>query len=123
MLDLLYYLFFQNTVIDGRTDKEFKEKYFPKSTGNYQADTIVGTVKFYTEEGSYKLSKEWPGKTTCKLTLPDGTMIRDNEKITKILNEVLQYGKATYDEIVFSSQKREQTILQGLLGTGSSTTD
>ena len=33
MVDLLYHLFFQDASIDMRRDKEFKEKYFPKTVG------------------------------------------------------------------------------------------
>ena len=121
MVDLLYHLFFQEASIDMRKDKEFKEKYFPKTVGLVQADTIDGTVRFETNEGVYKLHKEWIGKNgVVKLTMPDGTMVRDPDTIRGVLNNVLGYGKGVYDELVFASQKREQTILRALLNGGQS---
>lgn len=121
MVDLLYYLFFQDAMIDGRRDKGFREKYFPKSVGPVQGDTIDGTVCFTGKSGSYKLSKEWSGKNgISKLILPDGTSIRDGNTIAGIIQAELKYGKGIYDEFVFASQKRAQTALQSLLGTESS---
>ena len=117
LVDLMYHLFFQNAAIDGRSDRDFKEKYFPKSTGAYQGDTIDGEIRFETEKGTYRLSKEWSGKNgTAKLKLPDGAVIRDENTIRSVLGEVLTYGKGVYDELVFASQRREQTLLSSLLG-------
>ena len=116
LVDLLYHLFFQDAVIDGRRDRDFKDRYFPKSTGAYQGDTIDGEIRFKTEEGTYKLSKEWSGKNgTVKLRLPNGTVIRDEDTIHTILAKELVYGRGVYDELVFASQRRPQTILRGLL--------
>lgn len=121
LVDLMYHLFFQGAIIDGRKDKDFKDRYFPKTTGKIQGDTIDGTIRFETEEGTYKLKKEWSGKDGgAKLTMPDGTTIRDNNKINEVLIEILGYGKGIYDELIFASQRRPQTILQGLLGNSSS---
>jgi len=118
IVDLIYHLFFQNSIIDGRKDKPFTEMYFPKNTGAYQADTIDGVIRFETEAGNYKLSKEWSGKNgSCKLTLPDGSTIKNEDTINEILvKDVLTYGKGVFDELVFSSQKRENSILAGILG-------
>lgn len=116
LVDLLYHLFFQDTKIDGR-NTTFSDKYLPKNIGPYQGDTIDGTLRFETEQGDYKLTKEWSGKNgSIKLTMPDGITIRDTETTQKILEEVLGYGKGVYDELVFPSQRRTQTILEGLLG-------
>lgn len=117
LVELIYRMFFQSSPLDARRDKDFKENYFPKSIGKYQGDTIDGVIKFETEEGVYKLSKEWSKRDgTCKLTLPDGGTVRDPDTISEILAGILQYGKAVYDELVFASQRREQTVLNGLLG-------
>lgn len=117
LVDLLYSLFFQSTSLDKRRDKAFAGQYFPKTSGTVSGDVIDGTVRFAAEDGVYKLAKEWVGKEgRCRLTLPDGTVIRDEEKINEVLAEILQYGRGVYDEMVFASQKRDQTLLQGLLG-------
>lgn len=121
MVDLLYSLFFQNSAIDGRSDKDFKSIYFPRTVGRVQGDTIDGTVSFTGKNGQYKLSKEWSGKNgSSRLKLPDGTTVRDPKTISGIVKEELEYGQGIYDEFVFASQKRGQTALQSLLGTKSS---
>ncbi len=121
LVDLIYNLFFQGTSLDMRSDKAFVGQYFPKTTGTVSGDIIDGTIRFGTEEGVYKLAKEWTGKDSrCRLTLPDGTVIRDEEKINEVLSEILQYGRGVYDEMVFASQKRDQTLLRGLLSDKSS---
>ncbi len=117
LVDLIYNMFFQDAYIDGRRDKAFKDRYFPKNAGQYQGDAIDGAVRFETSEGKYKLSKEWSAKGgQCRLVLPDGTRISDEDEISKIVSEALVYGKGIYDELVFASQKRDQTILSSLLG-------
>lgn len=124
LVDLLYHMFFQASVIDKRKDKEFTDRYFPRSTSAFQGDTIDGVIKFETEKGTYKLSKEWSGKDgNARLTLPDGTTVREPGTINAVLAEVLTYGKGVYDELVFASQRRDQTILQGLLGGSSDHVD
>lgn len=119
LVDLLYQLFFQEVKIGQKTvsDQEFTARYFPKSTGAFQGDTIDGTLKFETDAGTFKLTKEWSGKYgSAKLTMPDGTTIRDAEMIHNALSEVLVYGKGVYDELLFASQRRTQSLLKGLLG-------
>lgn len=124
LVELLYQLFFHDHVIDRRRDKGFIDLYFPKTAGTYQADTIDGTVYFEGTDGTYRLSKEWSGKDgTVRLTLPGGLTLRDPETISGILKEQLRQGKGVYDELVFASQKRSGTALQGLFPEGSSETD
>lgn len=121
LVDLIYNLFFQSTSLDMRRDKAFVGQYFPKTTGAVSGDIIDGTIRFETEEGVYKLAKEWTGKDSrCRLTMPDGTVIQNEEKINDVLAGILQYGRGVYDEMVFASQKRDQTLLRGLLSDKSS---
>ena len=125
LIDLMYQLFFHHaTIKDNNTaDKEFKDRYYPKLNGSDQPDYIEGTIRFETEEGRFKLHKEWLKNGTAKLTLPDGRIIRDESEIERILAEKLNYGKGVYDELVFASQRRPQTLLQGILGSGSESMD
>lgn len=119
LVDLLYHMFFKDVAIDGRSDSDFVNQYFPKNAQGYQPDEIEGEVKFKTEAGTYKLNKTWSkkGKTgsSCKLKLPDKTIISDMDAINGILSGILVYGKGVYDELIFASQRREQTVLKGLL--------
>lgn len=121
LVDLLYQTLFQNASLDKRSDKLFMERYFPKTTGAVQADAIDGTLRMETDDGTFVLRKEWDhGRNgACRLTLPDGTSIRDPQKIRDVLEQQLVYGKGIYDEVVFASQRRQQTALQGLFGAES----
>lgn len=121
LVDLLYHMCFQNVALDKRKDKDFIDRYFPKTTSVVQGDMIDGIIRFETDEGTYKLAKEWSGKTgNIRMTMPDGTIIRDAQKINEVLGQAMIYGKGVYDELVFSSQRRPQTFLYGLLGSESS---
>lgn len=122
LVDLLYQSLFQSTSLDMRgSDKAFMEHYLPKTTGDVQADTIDGTLRLETPDGTFVLRKEWDlGKNSiCRLTLPNGTLIRDTQKIKDVLERQLVYGKGIYDELIFASQKRQQTALRGLFGAES----
>ncbi len=123
LIDLIYHLFFQKEAVSDRDreDKRFKEGYFPKSTGEYPGDTIDGAIQFETEEGRFKLSKEWSKRNgSCKLVPPDGMIVRDADRVRAILEKQLQYGGGVYSELVFASQRRGQTILSGILGDSAS---
>ena len=116
LVDLIYQMFFQNTKLDKRQDKNFIDLYFPKTTGKYANDSIDGKMIFETDSGEYKLEKEWDytgGRT--RLRNPDGTRLTDNKTVSNVLNTELQYGKGIYSELVFASQKRSADILKSLL--------
>ena len=116
LVDLLYHLFFQDAFLDGRRDKDFKEKYFPKSAGALQADFIAGEIRFETDKGTYTLSKKWSCRNgTVELEMPNEYSIEDPEAVRDEVSKALEYGKGVYDELVFASQRRPQTILRGLL--------
>ncbi len=111
IVDLIYCLFFQSERIDGRSNKDFKNTYFTVPYG----DMIDGKICFETERGKYELSKEWSGSDgRCKLIMPDGTRISGGDKIGEILSLELSYRKGIFDEVIFASQKRRQTMLRGL---------
>ena len=116
LVDLLFSVLFQDAKLNKRSDADFISKYFPKNIGDVQGDEIDGTVVFETESGKYKLSKEWGlGVYSCKLKLPDGTVVRGQETINEILADELVHRKGVYDQIVFASQKREQMAIQSIM--------
>ena len=117
LADLIFQLFFQSTKLDKRHDKEFIDLYFPKAAGNYVGDTIDGSVFFETENGEYKLQKEWVtrGNGSTRLRNPDGTRLTENEAVNSALANELKYGRGIYSELVFASQKRSAAILKAIL--------
>jgi len=124
LIDLIYQLLFKDAKIDGRSDLDFIDKYFPKKISGPQGDVIDGVIIFDTPTGTYKLKKEWEkGEGTCRLTLPDGTSIKGNAEINKILNEELKHRAGVYSEIVFASQKRKQIAIESIMGSFGKKTD
>ena len=120
MADLMYHLFFRDVRIGKREveDKAFADTYFPKGI-EADGDIIDGSVTFQTEKGTYKLSKEWSfGGSLCRMTLPDGTRLSSETEIKQILSDILGYGKGIYDEVIFPSQKRRQSLLTALFPQG-----
>ena len=116
MVDLIYYLLFKDVKLDGRSDSEFIDRYFPKKVSGPQGDVIDGVLYFETPAGTYKLKKEWEkGIGSCRLTLPDGTSIKGSEKIAEILKDELRYRAGVYSEIVFASQKRSQSAVESIM--------
>ena len=116
MVELIYHMFFQDSKLDARKDTAFLENYFPKKLNGPVGDVIDGELRFQTEDGNYKLTKEWDKKDgSCKLRTPDGTVIKSQEHIKDILAEVLDYGQGVYGEIVFPTQKRSQDAIASIM--------
>ena len=118
LADLIFRILFKGTKIDGRNrkDNEFIRKYFPQQIDGRGGDVIDGTLVFETEDGKYKLEKEWSvGSGSARLTKPDGTKNKKVKEIENVLNEVLEYREGVYDEIVFASQKRKQNAIETIM--------
>ncbi len=117
MVDLIYLLLFKNVKIDMRgKDTEFVDKYFPKKANGPDGDVIDGVLRFETENGKYRLAKEWiKGTGSCKLTTPDGTIIKSADEINSILAKELGYNAGVYSEVVFASQRRQQKVIECIL--------
>ncbi len=117
IVDLIYYLLFKDAKLDGRSDSEFIGRYFPKNISGPQGDVVDGIISFETENGTYKLKKEWEkGEGTCRLILPNGTSIKGKDEIRNVLQDELEYRAGVYSEIVFASQKRNQNAVESILG-------
>lgn len=116
MVDLIYHLLFQDVKLDGRTDSDFIDKYFPKRIYGEGGNFIAGTLVFETENGTYKLNKEWEkGVGSGRLTLPDGTSIKNDSDIREVLAGELEHRAGVYSEIVFASQKRTQMAVESVM--------
>lgn len=57
LIDLIFQLLFKDVKIDGRSDSDFIDKYFPKKISGPQGNVIDGVIIFETSEGIYKLKK------------------------------------------------------------------
>ncbi len=122
LVNLLSRTLFQNARIDGRSDREFKELYFPGARKDSKAigDFADGKITIETENGTYTLSKEWGSDARCTLSTPDG-VIRDQKKIDAILKDVLLYGEGVYSDMLFSSQHNTDISLQTILDASKKT--
>lgn len=122
LVNLLSRTLFQNARLDGRSDKDFHNLYFPgaKKGSNVTGDFADGKITFETENGTYTLSKEWGSDSHCTLSTPDG-VIRDQATIDEILKEVLLYGEGVYSDMLFSSQRNTDVSLQTILDASKKT--
>ena len=116
LADLIFRILFKDTKIDGRSDAEFIDRYFPKKVRGPQGDVIDGTLLFETEHGSYKLTREWEKRNgSSRLTTPEKIVIKNTGEIARILSEELGYREGVFDEIVFASQKRKQSAIESIM--------
>ena len=122
LVNLLSRTLFQNARLDGRSDKDFHNLYFPgaKKGSNVTGDFADGKITLETQNGTYTLSKEWGSDSHCTLSTPDG-VIRDQTTIDGILKEVLLYGEGVYSDMLFSSQRNTDVSLQTILDASKKT--
>ena len=111
LVNLISRTLFQNARIDGRSDKSFRDSYFPTQRKGSAAagDSIDGSVTISDGEDTYKLTKEWGADPRCKLTTPDGT-ISGQDSVNDRLRELLQYGEGVYNELLLSSHTRSRVL-------------
>ena len=122
LVNLLSRTLFQKAKLDGRSDKEFHELYFPGANKDSRitGDFADGKITFETEKGSYAISKEWGAESRCILSTPDG-VIRDQKQIDVILKELLLYGEGVYSDMLFSSQRNTDISLKTILDASQKT--
>ena len=122
LVNLISRTLFQNARIDGRSDKEFIDLYFPsaKRGSQIKGDFADGKLSFETSNGTYTLTKEWGADARCILSTPDG-MIRDAKTIDSILRDELVYGEGVYTHLLLSSQRAADAALQTLMDAAKKT--
>lgn len=120
IVDLLYFLLFKGSALDGRADADFMDRYFPKRVGAVQGNCADGTIVFETANGTYRVTKEWAkGGSNSRISLPDGTIVKGDEDVASVLRNELGFGAGVFSEIVFPSQKRQQNALESILSSAS----
>lgn len=121
LVNLLSRTLFQKARLDGRSDKEFFNLYFPSvSKGGIELKSVDGKISFETENGTYILTKEWGEDARSVLSTPEG-VIRDQNRIDEILHEILSYGEGVYSDMLFSSQNNTDLSLQTILDASKKT--
>ena len=117
LVNLLSRTLFQKAKIDGRSDKDFPNLYYPgdKKNGTFKGDFADGKVTFETDKGTYTLKKEWGKDARCKLSMPNGDTLRNQSDIDKALRDALQYSEGVYNDMLFSSQRNTDMALQTIL--------
>ncbi|MBQ4044109.1 MAG: AAA family ATPase, partial [Clostridia bacterium] len=117
---LLSRTLFQNAKLDKRTDRDFRQLYFPAPHADHRTpgDFIDGSVTLETEDGLYTLRKEWGEDPRCTLSTPDA-ILRSPQQIDETLRRILEYGEGVYGEILLSSQRNTLPALSALLDPGS----
>lgn len=116
LVNLLSRTLFQKAKLNGKSDTDFMDLYFPaRSRNGAQGDFCDGKVTFQTENGTFVLSKDWSrSDPRCTLSTPDGA-IRTQSTIDALLKEQLVYGEGVYAELLLSSQYNTSTALQTIL--------
>ena len=121
MVNLLSQILFQSSKVGKQStfDKEFRRDYLPvqRENSNFKADTVDGELIFCTDEGKYKLSKEWGDSLHTVLVNPLGERTKDEKEINKIIKDIFEYGEGVYRDMLFSSQKNATSTLETLLKT------
>ena len=122
LVNLISRTLFQNARLDGRSDKDFINGFFPsrKRGSSISGDFADGRLRIETENGTYILSKEWGAEPSCKLSTPDG-VIRDARQIAGILRDILIYGEGVYTDMLLTTQKNSGPALQALLDASQKT--
>ena len=117
---LLSRTLFQNAKLDKRTDRDFRQLYFPAPHADHRTpgDFIDGSVTLETADGLYTLRKEWGEDPRCTLSTPDA-ILRSPQQIDETLRRILEYGEGVYGEILLSSQRNTLPALSALLDPGS----
>lgn len=116
LVNLLSRTLFQKSQLNGKSDKDFFELYFPSATkdSGIAGDFADGNVTFEVGGTAYTLSKEWGPGSRCSLSTPDG-VIRDQGRIDEILRQILLYGEGVYSDMLFPSQRNINSSLQTIL--------
>ncbi len=117
-------LFFPSNIRRSASDfKDYIAPYFPVIEDD-RGDTITARLVFQCREGhGYELLKSWGTQKQCIFTLPDGSQLTDEKKVHRRLQDILGYGKATYESIMFARQADILQTIEKLRQNGEATAD
>ena len=115
MIELIRQTFYRKSELSKKEkgDKDFFARFIPSDK---KGDVVDGKVVFTGQDGDYELQKKWGASSLCELIDPNGSVIADEERIRKIIDDVLIYKKGLYDDVVFASQKNQADVVEHILG-------
>ena len=101
---------FNSTKVGDRSkeDKEFKKRFMPHPHGDF----IDGSVHILHGDEEYILRKEWGATPSISLTMPDGSIKKDEATIEEIVGSLLVFGEETYRRIIFSKQEELKNAIE-----------
>jgi len=114
IINAIYATLFKNAKIrlNYSEDKEFFNRYFPYPDGDY----IHGYLEFIVNSKNYVIEKEWSRNDPRQyLKLPDGSRIKNEEKINKLKKDLLLYDKGSYNNIVFTKQRNIKSAIKKII--------
>ncbi|MGN0687146.1 MAG: ATP-binding protein [Oscillospiraceae bacterium] len=122
LVNLISRTLFQNARIDGRSDKAFRELYYPgaRRGSSVVGDFADGKITLEAADGTYTLTKEWGADARCVLSSPGGA-VKEQKKIDELLKSVLVYGEGVYADMLFSSQRNTDLSVQTILDSTKTT--
>ncbi|WP_425449303.1 ATP-binding protein [Dethiothermospora halolimnae] len=115
----IYNTIFKKSKLNLRSkdDKEFKNRFMPYPNG----DSINGKVHLYVEGKEYALNKEWGESPSSFLELPDGSLIKNKNKIDENIKGLLKFGQGTYETVVFAKQRDIKKAVEKILSSSETT--
>jgi len=97
--------------------EEFENRFLPYPEGNF----VNGKLVFSIGEDDYTIYKKWSNDNPeGHMILPDKSRI-DKGSIKEKRQELLPYGKSTYENIVFTKQEEVKTFLKNITEEGELT--
>ncbi len=119
LVEGIHSVMFKSAKYDKRAaSKAFYDKFMPLPQG----DIIDGEMVISSEQGDYVISKEWGPNPSIKLTAPSG-VITSEDKINKVLKDVLMFGEGTFSNILFSKQVNIREALKNITGSPETTSE
>ncbi len=67
-------------------------------------DTIEVSIHFKRQGSNYTLRRRWGGSVLSSLTLPDGSILTDDDAIQGVIRECIQVPEGTYKTVMMSYQ-------------------
>lgn len=92
-------------------DTNFTHRYMPKPNGDF----IDGNIIISINNEEYSLNKEWGHDPKVEFIQPNNELIKNEEIINELLQDLLIFGEGTYTNIVFAKQRDLKAAIGNLV--------